>query len=251
MFLNPLSPEIATARLMEFKEKFPRQALASNGRAERAVSIATSPEHIKPIEGDPGRYLVCSESNSAGVYIVDVKAKSCTCPDHGKHSAEGAVCKHRLAVAYLTAFGKETPTMAPEPSQAAAPAESTENKIIELLTGTNPAQETPASQLTPAHPFQSQPEPEPAPILDAPDLAKAAAAFALLPEAKREQYYSSRFNSFDLFLVEYHTFKSTGKQERREAAKDLLTNFFQINAIIGDKPGGETYIDFLNFFMLA
>jgi hypothetical protein len=114
MFLQPLSSEVAAERIAQFKAQFPRAAAASNGRAERAVQISTTVSMIETTQ-DPHIYLVRSESNPAGRYTVDSQAKTCTCPDAGKHAATGVVCKHRLAVAYLTGFGQAQPAQQTTP----------------------------------------------------------------------------------------------------------------------------------------
>jgi hypothetical protein len=114
MFLNPLTQEEATARLAQFKSTYPKAAAASNGRAERAVQISTT---VSMIETDelPHCYLVHSESNPLGRYMVNTLAHTCTCPDSGKHAAAGVVCKHRLAVGYLTGFGASKPAPVEQP----------------------------------------------------------------------------------------------------------------------------------------
>ena len=43
-----------------------------------------------------GKYLVPSQSHG-GSYLVDIEAKTCTCPD----AADGHRCKHQLVVAYV------------------------------------------------------------------------------------------------------------------------------------------------------
>lgn len=112
MFLQHLPADVAAARLTEFKSNYPRAAAASNGRAERAARLSEI-AHLVETTDAPGIFIVRSESNPLGTYTVNTLTKSCTCPDHGKFGPTGAICKHRLIVAYLTAFGRVQPTEAP------------------------------------------------------------------------------------------------------------------------------------------
>ena len=80
-----------------FAWRYPTWADLCNGRMERAVEITVKPYAIK--YGDlPGAYMVTSSSGQ-GCYLVNLPAKSCTCPDSTGHP--GVICKHRLAVAYM------------------------------------------------------------------------------------------------------------------------------------------------------
>ena len=82
-----------------FRARFPGLASRCNGRIERAVEICARPGACRRAEGYPAYvFAVQSESNKspAAFYLVDLKAKTCTCPDSGK----GNLCKHRLAVGF-------------------------------------------------------------------------------------------------------------------------------------------------------
>ena len=85
----------ACARL--FRQKYPAAAAKCNGRIERAVEIVQRPGACLRAEGFPEYvFFVKSEHNARGVYLVDLKARTCTCPDAGN----GQLCKHRLAVGF-------------------------------------------------------------------------------------------------------------------------------------------------------
>lgn len=78
----------------EFKSTWPATAARTGeNRIRKARLIAEAQGAIIPTP-DQNIYMVRSDSNLLGQYRVDVKEKSCTCPDAGK----GNVCKHRLAV---------------------------------------------------------------------------------------------------------------------------------------------------------
>jgi hypothetical protein len=51
---------------------------------------------IKHVSG--ARWLVPSQTNPSGGYVVDVEQNTCSCPDH---EDRGVRCKHLFAVAYL------------------------------------------------------------------------------------------------------------------------------------------------------
>jgi len=75
-----------------------------NGRLEKAVVLASTPAAVVSTHCDFD-WLVHSESNPLGSYLVDGVSHTCTCPDHGAHGQAGIVCKHRLAAyIYQTAF---------------------------------------------------------------------------------------------------------------------------------------------------
>lgn len=108
MFITPLDPITAAQCVEHLRTQYPRVAAASNGRAKRAAAIVSTAQMVETTD-QPHIFLVHSESNPLGVYTVDTIAKTCTCPDHGTYSATGAVCKHRLAVAFLIKFVQPAP----------------------------------------------------------------------------------------------------------------------------------------------
>jgi transposase len=67
-------------------------------RQQRALAIVRSDKakRIKHVSGS--RWLVPSQTNPSGGYVVDAEQNSCTCPDH---EDRGGKCKHIWAVAYL------------------------------------------------------------------------------------------------------------------------------------------------------
>lgn len=78
----------------EFKATWPSTAARTGeNRIQKARHIAETRGAIEHTP-DPDVFMVRSDSNPRGKYRVDVKEKSCTCPDAGR----GNVCKHRLAV---------------------------------------------------------------------------------------------------------------------------------------------------------
>lgn len=100
MFLTPLSEKLADRAAQQFRAHYQRAATVSGNRLNRAAAISSTAEMVETTN-DPDIYLVHSESNDLGIYTVNVREKTCTCPDHGKQAVHGIICKHRLAVAYL------------------------------------------------------------------------------------------------------------------------------------------------------
>lgn len=100
MFLTPLNERNATRAVQQFRAHYERTATLCGNRANRAATISSTAEMVETTD-DPDVYLVHSESNSLGMYTVNVREKTCTCPDHGRQAEHGIICKHRLAVAYL------------------------------------------------------------------------------------------------------------------------------------------------------
>jgi len=90
------------------KRLFPNLAATFNGRLEKAVKIAWKPV-IERLDGYPDHvFLVQSESNPLGHYVVNMKEKTCTCPGFGWLQSHylPPFCKHRLAVA-LRLYGPD------------------------------------------------------------------------------------------------------------------------------------------------
>jgi hypothetical protein len=77
-FINSISPEL--------KQRM-------NGRTERGLEIALSGGVIPYDPSTLVQFKVKSSDPAKLPYMVDVRARSCTCPDHLK----GHYCKHRVA----------------------------------------------------------------------------------------------------------------------------------------------------------
>lgn len=69
----------------------------SDARQERGLALAKS-SRIKQIV--PNTYLVPSQSQNAGGYVVDTEKGTCSCPDH-ELRGETIKCKHRWAVEFV------------------------------------------------------------------------------------------------------------------------------------------------------
>ena len=68
-----------------------------DARQQRAMAlVASKRSRIKHVAGS--RWLVPSQSNASGGYVVDADAKTCSCPDH---EDRGVRCKHLIAVAII------------------------------------------------------------------------------------------------------------------------------------------------------
>lgn len=63
--------------------------------ARAAVALEDGTAHVEP--AGPGTYRVPSFTGE-GTYTVDLKRRSCTCPDS---AYRGETCKHLLAVALV------------------------------------------------------------------------------------------------------------------------------------------------------
>ena len=83
-----------------------------NGRLERSLQIALTGGVTQL--GNPGQFLVNSSDPDRPPYFVDLKARSCTCPDHWN----GHTCKHRLAAQIIRLAGVPVPQQPAEPSPA-------------------------------------------------------------------------------------------------------------------------------------
>jgi transposase len=65
-----------------------------DGRQQRALALVASKRgKIKHVSGS--RWLVPSQTNPSGGYVVDAEQRTCSCPDH---EDRGTTCKHILAV---------------------------------------------------------------------------------------------------------------------------------------------------------
>jgi transposase len=71
-----------------------------DARQQRALAIVRSDKarRIKHVAGS--RWLVPSQTNTSGGYVVDADQRTCSCPDH---EDRGVACKHIWAVVYLRA----------------------------------------------------------------------------------------------------------------------------------------------------
>jgi hypothetical protein len=82
-------------------------------RLDRAVDLVDF-----VVEESLGLYLVKSQSNPEKQYIVDLRLKTCDCPDWTfRGSVNGIPCKHILA-AYLVAHRKPAETKQLQPLPA-------------------------------------------------------------------------------------------------------------------------------------
>lgn len=82
-----------------FIARFPSWAERSGSRLAKAVEICAKVGACRRTE-DPAVFHVKSDSNPLGQYRVDMREKTCTCPDHGKNRhGPQVICKHRLAIA--------------------------------------------------------------------------------------------------------------------------------------------------------
>ena len=100
-FCNSISPEL--------KQRM-------NGRLERGLEIALSGGVIPYDPNTLVQFKVKSSDPSNLPYMVDMRARTCTCPDHMK----GHYCKHRVAAqVYRIAYAQMPPqiTQAEEPPQ--------------------------------------------------------------------------------------------------------------------------------------
>src|SRR4051794_16533811 len=66
--------------------------MTMDAREQRGLVIAA----LCKLNRTPGGWLVPSQSGNERVYTVDVKAQSCSCPDH----ESGNKCKHLFAVEF-------------------------------------------------------------------------------------------------------------------------------------------------------
>ena len=97
-FSNSISPEL--------KERM-------NGRTERGLEIAQG-GWVTPY--DPStliQFKVKSSDPSKLPYMVDLRARTCTCPDHLK----GHYCKHRVAAQVYRLACSQTPRKAVQPPE--------------------------------------------------------------------------------------------------------------------------------------
>jgi hypothetical protein len=71
-----------------------------DARQQRALAIVRSDKakRIRHVSGS--RWLVPSQTNPSGGYVVDAEQRTCSCPDH---EDRGVACKHIWAIVYLRA----------------------------------------------------------------------------------------------------------------------------------------------------
>ena len=100
-------PAVIISRTTAFRTTWPNAAARFENRLEAAEDLASTPGKVTQLS--PDIYQVKSQSNPLGSYTVTISARSCTCPDHGKHASHGVICKHRLAVALFVGWDDPTP----------------------------------------------------------------------------------------------------------------------------------------------
>ena len=114
----PILPIIIEQTARNLFESFSEKLKASlNGRQDRALKLALDGH----VSHKAGRIYSVRSEDGKHSYLVDLEARSCTCPD----SHNGHVCKHRLA-AYLIEQANQnnqaiTPTQPADPPVPAAP----------------------------------------------------------------------------------------------------------------------------------
>ncbi len=137
----------------------------TNGRKQRGLALSKD-KRIKNING--AMWLVPSQSQNAGGYVVDTNAASCTCPDHEETRG---VCKHQWAVSFA-----QTVETAADGSEVVTESVTVVRKTYtQNWSGYNAAQCAEKSQalkllrdlcdgvVTPAHPGRG---PKPIPLSD-------------------------------------------------------------------------------------
>src|SRR5512139_424254 len=102
LVLPALLEQTARQVFENFSEKM---KAALNGREERALRLALEGHVTHKSERI---YSVRSEDNKHA-YLIDLEARSCTCPDYQK----GNVCKHRLAAYLVEQATKASQEVAP------------------------------------------------------------------------------------------------------------------------------------------
>ena len=99
--VGAISQDAAEQCAQLFKQYYPEWTDRCDGRIARAVKICSTPGACKRMHTDNlDLYQVKSQSNPQGHYVVDVREKTCTCPDAGRDGSSTAICKHRLAIAF-------------------------------------------------------------------------------------------------------------------------------------------------------
>jgi hypothetical protein len=101
-FTNSISPEL--------KERM-------NGRLERGLQIAQTGSVIPYDPNTLVQFKVRSSDPTKLPYMVDLRARTCTCPDHLK----GHYCKHRVAAQVYRLACSQTPSPVPQIEEKADP----------------------------------------------------------------------------------------------------------------------------------
>lgn len=86
-----------------FAQKYPALASKCGERVERAVKVLAFSAK-KNDEQNPDVILVQSENKPNTYYEVDLTRRSCSCPDASRAAAQGAMCKHLLAVGMMSKY---------------------------------------------------------------------------------------------------------------------------------------------------
>jgi hypothetical protein len=112
-----VSTEAINAAFHKFANSIsPELKLRMNGRMERGLEIALS-NGVTPYDTNTLVQFKVKSSDPAKLpYMVDLRARSCTCLDHSK----GHYCKHRVAAQVYRLACSQTPreaTQSPEPVQ--------------------------------------------------------------------------------------------------------------------------------------
>ena len=110
--MNQTTPsmEVINAAYTKFSNSIsPELKQRMNGRMERALEIAQSGGVIPYDSSTLVQFKVKSSDPTKLPYMVDLRARTCTCPDHLK----GHYCKHRVAAqVYRLAYPQMTPQIA-------------------------------------------------------------------------------------------------------------------------------------------
>lgn len=121
-FAQPLLPALIEQTARQVFETFSEKMKATlNGRQERALKMALEghvtrkAERIFSVRGEDGQHS----------YLVNLEARTCTCPD----SQKGNVCKHRLAAYLVEQADKATREMASQPSPQVDPSDEDDAEI--------------------------------------------------------------------------------------------------------------------------
>ena len=109
-FPQPILPSVLEHTARQVFETFSEKMKAAlNGREERALKMALEgrvthkSERIYSVRSEDGKHA----------YLVNLEARTCTCPDYEK----GNVCKHRLAAYLVEQATKATQEIAAVPPQ--------------------------------------------------------------------------------------------------------------------------------------
>jgi hypothetical protein len=97
-----------------------------NGRLERGLEIAKAGGVIPYDPKTLVQFKVRSSDPARLPYMVDLRARSCTCPDHLK----GHYCKHRVAAQIYRLACSQGPSQFPQTQELHEPQSSTQGQAI-------------------------------------------------------------------------------------------------------------------------